>query len=89
MQAITLMGMSGVGKTTLSCKLPRDKWFHYSSDYRIATHYLDDAIGDFLKVEAMQSALLRISLLIIWHRYRLISVNWGQRNWAVWIWILS
>ncbi len=58
MQAITLMGMSGVGKTTLSCKLPRDKWFHYSSDYRIATHYLDDAIGDFLKAEAMQSPLL-------------------------------
>ncbi len=58
MQAITLMGMSGVGKTTLSCKLPRHKWFHYSADYRIATHYLGDTIGDFLKAEAMQSPLL-------------------------------
>lgn len=58
MQAITLMGMSGVGKTTLSCKLPRHKWFHYSADYRIATHYLSDVIGDFLKAEAMQSPLL-------------------------------
>ncbi len=52
------MGMSGVGKTTLSRKLPKHKWFHYSGDYRIASHYLNDAIGDFLKAEAMQSPLI-------------------------------
>ncbi len=52
------MGMSGVGKTTLSRKLPTDKWFHYSGDYRIATYYLKDAIGDFLKAEAMKVPLL-------------------------------
>src|SRR6188472_4448588 len=34
-KAITLLGMSGVGKTTLAYKLPRSKWFHYSGDYRI------------------------------------------------------
>lgn len=52
------MGMSGVGKTTLSRKLPMHKWFHYSGDYRIASHYLNDAIGDFLKIEAMKSPLI-------------------------------
>ncbi len=57
-QSLTLMGMSGVGKTTLSRKLPTNKWFHYSGDYRIASHYLSDAIGDFLKIEAMRSPLI-------------------------------
>jgi GTPase SAR1 family protein len=36
-KAITLLGMSGVGKTTLAYKLPASKWFHYSGDYRIGT----------------------------------------------------
>ncbi len=57
-QSITLLGMSGVGKTTLSQKLPTDKWFHYSGDYRIATHYLKTDIGDFLTQQAMQVPLL-------------------------------
>ncbi len=58
MKSITLVGMSGVGKTTLSEKLPKEKWFHYSGDYRIGTYYLKDKIGDFLKAEAMQSKIL-------------------------------
>ena len=29
---ITLLAMSGAGKTRLSSKLPKDNWFHYSGD---------------------------------------------------------
>lgn len=57
-QRIALMGMSGVGKTTLSSLLPRDEWFHYSIDYRIGTRYLHEEISDLLKVEALQSPAL-------------------------------
>lgn len=57
-KSITLLGMSGVGKTTLSQKLPTEKWFHYSGDYRIATHYLNDSIRDFLIEEAMKSPVI-------------------------------
>lgn len=39
-KAITLLGMSGAGKTTLANKLPKTSWFHYSGDYRIGTKYL-------------------------------------------------
>lgn len=56
---ITLLGMSGVGKTTLACKLPRDTWFHYSGDYRIGTRYLDEAILDNIKMQAMDVPFLR------------------------------
>ncbi len=55
---LSLMGMSGVGKTFLSKKLPRDEWFHYSVDYRIGTRYLNEEISDFLKFEAMKQPLL-------------------------------
>jgi hypothetical protein len=42
---LTLLGMSGVGKTHLSKLLCEDKcWFHYSGDYRIGAEYLNDAI---------------------------------------------
>ena len=41
-KSITLLAMSGAGKTTLANKLPRDKWFHYSADYRIGTKYLGE-----------------------------------------------
>lgn len=57
-KSIALMGMSGVGKTTLSRLLPQNKWFHYSVDYRIGTRYLNEAVNDFLKLEAMKSPLL-------------------------------
>ncbi len=56
---ITLLGMSGVGKTVLSNMLMRHNWFHYSGDYRIGTRYLDEPILDNIKLQAMQVPFLR------------------------------
>lgn len=58
-KAITLLGMSGVGKTHLARILRRDHWFHYSGDYRIGTRHLDEAILDNIKLQAMQIPFLR------------------------------
>ena len=58
-KCLTLMGMSGVGKTRLSNMLRKTDWFHYSGDYRIGTRYLDEAILDSIKEQAMQVPLLR------------------------------
>lgn len=57
-KAVTLMAMSGVGKTTLASRLPRDTWFHYSGDYRIGTRYLEEPILDNIKRHAMQDPFL-------------------------------
>lgn len=56
---ITLLGMSGVGKTRISCLLRKSDWFHYSADFRIGTRYLDEAIRDNIKQQAMQVPFLR------------------------------
>ena len=58
-KSITLLAMSGAGKTTLSAKLPKDKWFHYSGDYRIGTKYLEEPILDNIKQQAMGVPFLR------------------------------
>jgi len=58
-KAITLLGMSGVGKTYLSNILRQQDWFHYSGDYRIGTRYLNEAIIDNIKVQAMQVPFLK------------------------------
>ena len=58
-KAITLLGMSGVGKTTLANKVPKNRWFHYSADYRIGTKYLEEPILDNIKKKAMQIDFLR------------------------------
>jgi len=58
-KAVTLLGMSGVGKTTLANKLPKDRWFHYSGDYRIGTKYLEEPILDNIKKQAMKTKFLR------------------------------
>ena len=75
-KAITLLGMSGVGKTTLASRLPRQTWFHYSGDYRIGTRYLDEPILDNVKREAMRvpflAELLRTDSIYLCHN---ISVH--------------
>jgi hypothetical protein len=53
-KAITLLGMSGIGKTTLANKLPKSDWFHYSGDYRIGTKYLEEPILDNIKEQSME-----------------------------------
>ncbi|MDD2864159.1 MAG: ATPase [Methylococcales bacterium] len=56
---ITLLAMSGAGKTTLADKLPKSKWYHYSGDYRIGTKYLKEPILDNIKRHAMSVPFLR------------------------------
>ena len=60
---VTLLGMSGVGKTRLANMLRDDQWFHYSVDYRIGTRYLDEPILDNIKIQAMQVPFLKELLL--------------------------
>jgi len=57
-KSITLMGMSGVGKTTLANKIPKRTWFHYSVDYRIGTKYLAEPIQDEITRHAMRDPFL-------------------------------
>jgi hypothetical protein len=65
-KSVTLLGMSGVGKTYLSTMLRRHDWFHYSGDYRIGTRYLDESILDLIKQQAMQIPFLRHLLRKDW-----------------------
>ncbi|NYZ17411.1 ATPase [Azospirillum sp. RWY-5-1] len=71
--ALTLLGMSGVGKTTLANKLrEEDGWFHYSADYRIGTRYLAEPILDNIKRKIMEkdrftAELLRSDSIYICH----------------------
>jgi len=65
-RSVTLLGMSGVGKTHLSMLLRNHHWFHYSGDYRIGTRYLDEPILDLIKQQAMQTPFLRELLRRDW-----------------------
>ncbi len=63
---ITLLGMSGVGKTYISGMLRRHDWFHFSGDYRIGTRYLDEPILDLIKQQAMRVPFLKELLRNDW-----------------------
>jgi len=58
-KSVTVMGMSGVGKTTFAQLLQKANWFQYSVDYRIGTKYMDEHIVDNFKREAMRNPFLR------------------------------
>jgi len=65
-KTVTLLGMSGVGKTYLSSLLRDSQWFHFSGDYRIGTRYLDEPIMDVIKQQAMQVPFLKELLRNDW-----------------------
>jgi hypothetical protein len=67
---VTLLGMSGVGKSYLSSMLQGKNWFHYSGDYRIGTRYLDEHILDMIKQQAMQVPFLKDLLRKDWIHIR-------------------
>jgi hypothetical protein len=58
-KAVTVLGMSGVGKTTLASLLLEAHWFQFSVDYRIGTRYMDEHITENYKREAMKVPFLR------------------------------
>lgn len=58
-KAVTVFGMSGVGKTELATLLRQHQWFHYSVDYRIGTRHMGEYIVDNFKLEAMKVPFLR------------------------------
>ncbi|KOR30151.1 ATPase [Achromatium sp. WMS2] len=75
-KSITLLGMSGVGKTHLASILRHNQWFHYSGDYRIGTRYLNEPILDQIKKQAMQVPFLRDLLRRDWiHISNIIKVD--------------
>lgn len=63
---VTLVGMSGVGKSFLSAKLRGRNWFHYSGDYRIGTRYLNEHIVDMIKHQAIRIPFLKELLRNDW-----------------------
>lgn len=65
-KSVTLLGMSGVGKTHLSNLLRKHDWFHYSGDYRIGKRYLDESILDLIKEQAMKVPFLKELLRKDW-----------------------
>lgn len=56
-KSITLLGMSGVGKTYLSGLLEQWGWARYSCDYEIGNRYLKDQLGGAMRTPDDMQAL--------------------------------
>ncbi len=56
---ITLLGMSGVGKTHLSNQLAKENWYHYSCDYQIGTGSLKPQIEASIQQKICQEESLQ------------------------------
>ena len=69
-KCITLLGMSGVGKTHLAKLLGEEgSWFHFSCDYRIGTTHLKEEIianiSNKMKTDAWLKSLLENSSISV------------------------
>ncbi len=51
-KSITLIGMSGAGKTHISCQLEKWGWQNYSCDFEIASKYLKEELGSPANISA-------------------------------------
>ncbi len=61
-KSITLLGMSGAGKTHISCQLEDWGWHNYSCDYVIGDKYLKDELSDIGLVTADDIGALSVYL---------------------------
>lgn len=61
-KVVTLMGMSGVGKTHMCLKLAEWGWYHYSCDPEIGRTVLKDEIIESIKKDVMAHPQLRAYL---------------------------
>ena len=61
-KAITLIGMSGAGKTHISCQLEKWGWYNYSCDYVIGAEYLKDELDSVHGLSAENIGALSVYL---------------------------
>ncbi len=61
-KAITLIGMSGAGKTHISCQLEKWGWHNYSCDYVIGSEYLKDELDSTQGISAENIGALSVYL---------------------------
>lgn len=61
-KSITLIGMSGAGKTHISCQLEEWGWYNYSCDYVIGAEYLRDELDNTQGLSAENIGALSVYL---------------------------